>query len=551
MKKEIHLKKLIMRATIIISALLVTSLTVNAQDTLKRKEVNITSTFKPSLKEAAKININATPPTPDTTTPRLQYNIPNQNLSFKFQPGSLKPLALDVDTGGRFDLESYVKLGYGNLNTPFAQAGFSFGDGRTRGLNVYAKHFSSKGKIQFQDVSHTNIDLNGFFQTGNNLEWTARLGGQQEQYKKFGFEPKTLEFPKDSINVKYQTWSGRIAMHNINRTELGISYAPEIKVDAINDGLKNSESNSYISLPLSKTLGTSFQADLGLEANFSKYDPQGKSVVNNRFFIFSPAVRYASQNLSIQAGVRPSWDNSNFKLLPNVMAEITTADKKFAIQAGWTGNIRYSGLQYVAGMNPWIWAPDRTFNTTIEERYGGIKGSIGDHVSYGAKFSYNTHRNQPLFMNDTITGKSFMVVNEPEMNVMNLGGELGYTVGEKFSMITTVAFNRFSTEFNNKAWGMIPVEFNTALRLQVLKDLYVNGNIYAFDGPWAYDKKGSKDMQGGLDLSGGLEFKVVPRIKLWLQFNNILGKEYQRWNQYPSYGLNFLGGVVFSFAQNK
>ena len=97
----------------------------DAQDTLRKREVNITSTFKPSLKEAAKININAAPPVADTTLPRLQYNIPNQNLSFLFQPGVLKPLALDVDSGGRWPTDNYVKLGYGNFKTPFAQAGFS------------------------------------------------------------------------------------------------------------------------------------------------------------------------------------------------------------------------------------------------------------------------------------------------------------------------------------------------------------------------------------------------------------------------------------------
>ncbi|MEJ7914004.1 MAG: hypothetical protein WKF70_12670, partial [Chitinophagaceae bacterium] len=54
-----------------------------------------------------------------------------------------------------------------------------------------------------------------------------------------------------------------------------------------------------------------------------------------------------------------------------------------------------------------------------------------------------------------------------------------------------------------------------------------------------------------VDLSAGLEFAVVKNVKLWAQFNNILGKEYQRWQQYPSYGFNFLGGVVFSFAKTN
>ena len=89
------------------------------------------------------------------------------------------------------------------------------------------------------------------------------------------------------------------------------------------------------------------------------------------------------------------------------------------------------------------------------------------------------------------------------------------------------------------------------MRVQVLKDLYVNTTIYAFDGPWSLTKAGREDLPLAMDLSAGLEFKVYKNIKLWAQFNNVFNKEYQRWNQYPVYGFNILGGVVFSFAQIK
>ena len=40
-------------------------------------------------------------------------------------------------------------------------------------------------------------------------------------------------------------------------------------------------------------------------------------------------------------------------------------------------------------------------------------------------------------------------------------------------------------------------------------------------------------------------------LDIWAQFNNILNKEYQRWNQYPVYGFNFVGGIRYSFAQKN
>src|SRR5690606_16133750 len=82
------------------------------------RSVEIISSFRPVLKEPAKINFYATPPTADTSKPRLTYDIPNPNLMFAYQPGTLKPLAMNIDTSVAFDNNNYVKLGFGSLKTP-------------------------------------------------------------------------------------------------------------------------------------------------------------------------------------------------------------------------------------------------------------------------------------------------------------------------------------------------------------------------------------------------------------------------------------------------
>src|SRR4051812_3354267 len=198
-----------MKLSLALSGLLLGGLVASAQDNPGKKQVNITSTFKPSLKEAAKINFNASPPVADTSRPNLQYSIPNQNLAFLFQPGSLKPLALQVDSGGKWTNESFLKIGYGSLNSPYALAGISFGDGKNSGVNAYIKHSASKGKLPLQEYSHGSIDVNAFLKTAKNLEWDARFGGYQEKYKKYGGTYRPGGEDNDSVDVQYQTWRGR------------------------------------------------------------------------------------------------------------------------------------------------------------------------------------------------------------------------------------------------------------------------------------------------------------------------------------------------------
>lgn len=526
-----------------------------AQKDTVGKGVNIVSSFKPILREAAKINFNATPPVADTTKAKLTYNIPNQNLLFAYQPGSLKPLALDIDTAGIFDNHSYIKAGFGSLRTPYLQAGISLGDGKTAGLNIYAKHVGSDGKREFQKFANTEVKLAGYFKSSNNMQWDASIGMKQNRTYKYGYEPQTLIFSTDSLKQNFQTIAARVAMHNINKTEFGLTYAPEVKIDVFSDNLKNSESNTVLNLPLEKTIGKEFAVNLGLTFDLTRLSPKNKTAINNTMYFISPSVLYKTSNINAQVGIRPSWDNKTFKMFPNVLADISTDDSRFTFQAGWTGYIRKTTYQYLAAQNPWLWLPGSFKNTWVEERFAGFKGSVGDHFSYAAKVGFNKLTNQPLFVNDTITGhggKSFRVVNESEMKVVNFGGELGFAIQEKFSLITGLTYNQYTVKDNAKAWGLAPLEFKTALRLQVIKDLWLKTDLFAWNGShYLKQGGGNAKLKGATDLNAGLEFKITKNINLWTQFNNIFNKEYQRWNQYPVYGFNFVGGVVFSFDQKN
>lgn len=539
-----------------VSLLFVSALAFGQKDTTKKGGVDIISSFKPVLREAAKINFNASPPSADTTKARLNYDIPNQNLVFAYQPGSLKPLAMDIDSGGRFDNSSYVKAGFGSLRTPFIQAGISFGDGETAGLNIYAKHVGSDGKRDFQKYQNTDLKLSGFFKSGNNLEWDASIGMKQYKTYKYGYEPASLVFSIDSLKQNFQTVAGRVAMHNINKTAFGLTYWPEVKIDVFSDHLKNSESNTVLNLPLQKTIGPQFAVNLGITFDLTRLSPTNKAAFNNTMYYISPSVLYKTEKLHLQAGIRPSWDNKTFKMFPNVLADITTSDKRFTFQLGWTGYIRKTTYQYLASQNPWLWLPATFKNTWIEERFAGFKGSVGDHFTYSGKVGFNKLTNQPLFITDTISGhggKSFRVVNEREIKVANFGGEVGFALGEKFSLISGLTFNQYyGLKDNLKAFGLLPLEFKTALRLQIIKDLWLKTDLFAWSGPWATTRSNTVyKMAGATDLSAGLEFKITKNINIWSQFNNIFNKEYQRWNQYPVYGFNFVGGIVFSFDQKN
>src|ERR1700738_3831866 len=155
MKIEMRLNPLnIMKGLICTTVLLFLVFTsAEAQDTTKRKTINITSTFKPALKNTAKLNFNADAPLIDTTHPDLKYNLPTQFLSLVYQPAGLNPVALPADSLKTWNNDNYIKVGAGNIHLPYVQAALSFGDRKHAFFNVYAEGYSSKGKLPFQENS--------------------------------------------------------------------------------------------------------------------------------------------------------------------------------------------------------------------------------------------------------------------------------------------------------------------------------------------------------------------------------------------------------------
>jgi hypothetical protein len=527
-----------------------------AQDTTKRKTIDITSTFKPVLREASKINFNAAPPAVDSSRPRLTYNIPVQNLFFTYQPAELKPVALQIDSINAWQYSNYIKVGVGNVHLPYVKAGFSFGDGKKSYFNLFATHYSSKGDKEFQKNSLTSVGAAATYRTDKNIEWNGTLGFSSDNYYLYGFRPDSLKFAKEDLRQRFQTIEGKVHFHNVEPTEFGLSYHPSLRVSVFTDNhsFKGREANTVLDLPLEKSFGDEFAFKLGATADLTNYQLKGggnKFTDNNNIYLVNAALVYKTPTLMIHGGLTPSWDNSRFRMLPNVMADISTNDKQITLQLGWVGYYLKGSYQRFASLNPWIAQPDSLMNTKVEEKYVGFKGSLAGHFSYSAKLGLQKYTDMALFVNDTLDGKTFKTIYEPQINAVNLHSEVGYNIGEKFSANAAFNFNWFTkVEKELKAWGQIPIELNVGLRWQVMKDLWLHSDLWAWDGARYRAKNGDAYKSGtGFDLNAGAEFRITKNFNLWVTMNNILNNKYQRWNQYEVFGFNILGGITYSFNQ--
>ncbi|UAY51114.1 TonB-dependent receptor [Ferruginibacter albus] len=541
------------RLTLYLFSVLCTVSTINAvaQDTTRKQVIEITSSYKPVLRNAVKINFQASNLSADTSKVRLQYNIPAQNLFYTYQPLPLKPLALQTDTIMELGTRNFIKVGFGNYSTPYARAGFSLGDGKTSLVNIYADYISSKGNIANQDYSQFNVKAAGSYFTANN-EFYGKAAINQSNYYLYGYDHSIDTFSKDEVKQRYSTLILNAGLRNKDVNAAGINYNPNIQFSFVSNADKVTENTVVVKAPVDKTINDKFTVKVALNADATTYDtknlPANVSIHNNVFQL-APAVVYDAQKFTVQAGVTPTWDNSQLNVLPDINVEFPVKDKIFLVQAGWVGEIIKNTYQYLSGVNPYLQTPLSQTNTRETEFYGGIKATVGNHFNFNAKIGLVTYHNLPLFVNDSIIGNSFYIRNESKADNLRIHVDFSYINKERFTFNGGLTINGFTgLTDNTKAWHQSPIEVESSVRWWADKKILLKADLYAFGGaPYLLPGNINKSLSGGADLGAGVEYSITKQWSGWLDINNLLNNKYERWHNYPVYGLNFLIGAKYSF----
>lgn len=522
-----------------------------AQDSIK-KSINITSTFKPVLKASVKLNFNGLYPVVDSSRIRLTYAIPVQQIYPGLTPVTLKPMALIPDTLLHWPAANYFKVGYGNLKTPFLASAISLLTGKSN-IIFSANHVGSKGNLADQEYSQTSFD--GFFNTpiAQDVELDAKVDVHQDKYYQYGYNHTTFNLiNKGDLLRQFYTIGTMASIRNTAPTPYGLTYHPTVSFDFFSDNLKNYETNAILNVPIEKFIGNTFGLKLGAKADLTNYIPAAKQNIQNLVFTMPVGILVRTPIFNIHAGIIPSWNNKDYKLLPDITIDFPVAEEKWVIQAGWISYFNKASYKSLIATNPFINAPQQLLNNRITERYVGFKGTLLNHFSYSTKIGYTEFVNMPLFVNDTLSGKSFNVVFEEQLKAIQLHGEFGIIEAEQFSLSTKFNWYMFTAlRTAEKAWGLVPMDLTATMRWRVLPSLWFTSDFFVKEGNLYRNKNGTSGRTPmAFDLNAGIELNITKNISLWTQFNNIFNASYQSWNQYNNYGFNALGGIIFKFNKN-
>jgi hypothetical protein len=527
----------------------VASSVTNAQiDRSKKEEINITAAFKPSIVRTGKIEFRAEPPAKDTSGYLFKYAITPFLFKTDIGPLEVKPLAYSADKDDRSGTGLYAKLGYGNIQNPFAALSYTANSEKDQ-FAVHLDHLSAKG--QMPDQQYANSSLLVKYRSLINEHQVADFfaGYDYDAYRLYGFDRSSIILPADDIRQNYHHIFTGASYEHIAGSEGQAIFTPSLRFDYLMSNKNVSENGIAFKMPLSYRVSSHIQLHTALDVRATQLNKAGTRLEATPLVQLPLAVQYASGQLTMKGGIIPALKNKKIAVLPDLLIAYTFPESGLRVKAGISNLLDINSMQKIIDINPFVLPLDSL--TVFHERlvYAGFDLFNTKGLQLSVKSGFTRFTNMPLFANQGLLGKDFRMLNESALDAIMLEGNLTYVFNNALKFNSTVKGYSFQKQkVYDEAYGLLPLELSFKLEWSPLKQLKARFTTIMWTGTMTQSAVNTDvKLEDAADISMGVDYKLNKKWALWIDLNNIANTRYQRWNQYPSFGFNFMAGVRYVF----
>jgi hypothetical protein len=295
---------------------------------------------------------------------------------------------------------------------------------------------------------------------------------------------------------------------------------------------------------MTKWLSERHPISVAVIIDMTSFQDTASQHLNNYFF--QPSYTYHGDAFRAKIGVNLASNQDNFYLFPDIEVAVNLIENILTGFAGTKGNLYKNNLQSLSNYNPFVTSRIAVRNSASQKYYGGIKGQIMG-IDYRAQASYESVNNLALFTSTQDSIPRFDVVYDTA-GIVSLAAEISAPVFENFELIGAFTQRFYTLRNNDKAWHLPALTLNVGASYQMLEQkLHLRGDLFVENGVPVPTTDGSKNLNALLDLSGKATYQFSDQLGGFLQVNNILNNRRQRWEHYPTFGINALVGIQAKF----
>lgn len=530
----------------------------NDKGIVKGENFDVVKAYEPVLADAVKVDISPDLPSYDDLAKNKptfnDYYVPSRLLSLTYEPPALKPLPYSDGKGKNKDKvvddlqHIWLRAGFGNLTTPLIDLSVSSGksDKFTVGANGF--YNSSKGKLDYQDFSRFGGLAYGKLFLGKSV-LGLNAGYTQHRLNYYGYDhaDTTLNIIADSIKQRYQTVGGSISLGSAQENDAQINYQIGLDYKHFGDLEKAGENNINLHGDIDKALGE--HVEIGAKAhfiytNFNKSDISSHSTALN----FTPTATYRASFGDFEVGASALLSESKFYAFPYLNLQAHIIPEKLSIYGIWKKDVLENDYIALATANPFVNDELEFANSLRQERALGVKGSIGSLFSFNLKGFQTLTTEQALYVNEFTTPDRFTVIYDSLTTATGGQLELGIKLSTKLNATWTTTYQKYKLTNESTAWHLPNLKTNLLVEVHPIDKLHISTDIFVLQGIKARLANGSAtNLAAIIDLNVAAKYDIIKNLSVFANINNIIGKQYVQYYQYPNYGLNALGGLILKF----
>ena len=528
---------------------------------IENQEITVEKSRRIELPPAERILNKIPSPKANTDVKKLTYEFQDRKLTIgdpRIQPAVLPPNSTKAEQQPAFS--NYVKLGGGNYNTFYGEGFYTAATAGGLGVEASARHLGSGiGPVDGANSAQreTRLDVTGTYNT-DLFKLSGGVGFEQERYYFYGYRQQVIDNVRlvpnrDSLRQQLSTFRVNLGIEN-NGKDQTLDYALKTSLTTLRDAYRASETDWSTTLQTSLQLTGRVLALLNADAHLTQRTDG--EVDNRNLFRLRPAFRYTSPTLTVTAALNAVNETdkrlgiNNTRAFPVVNIDAVPTGN-IHVFVGVDGDIVRNTLRSLLTENRWL-SPNVVLANTIKsyDIYGGSKGQLGGGFSYEGKVSYARYRNFYGINNSwPDTSKFFALYDGGIAHVLTLSAQLGYTLNERFTSSLKADAFRYDLDRLEDAWGRPRASVQWLNSYSLDKKLFVTSDLYVHTGIRNKNFTTGELVQLPTiaDLNLKIDYFLGKQVSAFVALNNIFSQTYQRYLYYRVQGLNFLGGISYSF----
>lgn len=593
-----HLNKSIMktRENITAFALLALALACNSQVSGQNKntdtnfyneKVIVLGSYDPTLKNSDKINVAPTIVDTATMTPEYNYSIESQRIYTLYSPDAIKPARVVGEPASRL-YRNYLKLGFGNYCTPFADLYYNSTRNKTLNYGARVYHKSSwwtlkdYGKDYFSNTvvdvfgkkiwTKNTLSANVFYTHDYNLyygfpdslftklypaESELQTSDYSQYYHNFGLK---AQFKSNNTDVNQLGYEANFALTDLadkySSNEFNISLNADAHYGFAFWGTEKQMAGLKINLDYFKNSGDTTLFPMSnlapLDPNAATNSHSGSSVL----FGAQPYFSFKAFGFKMNVGLNLAYANNEdkgFKIFPNIDLSQTLFNDILHLTFGLHGDYIHHSWQSLRMENPYIAPRCEIRNSTYNQLFAEMKFNFTKKFDTRVGASYTLYKNLNFFMLDTFYSLNNVyktVYND--VNILNINADIVYHYDEKISVgVRGDFFN-----YNLKGDGLTEAWYRPTWDAYLNVAYNLNNKFYArLEGGFIGNRKaqnriGSQWVDEDIKLKYGvnidLEYRYSRALSFFADINNVACQRYFIWTNYPSQRINFILGATYT-----